>query len=120
MISIKIEYFSTFLDVKSVKNEVVKLNNFNHFHSDLLLQTIPLGDNMSQDEFIKGRCKLLKLCYGNKKLVEKTKLGLAVAFCLLNMNESLEALTIIEELKHDNSDIHEDYYEAIFLSLIHI
>ena len=29
------------------------------------------------------------------------------------MNEPLEALTFIEDLKHDNSDIHEDYYEAI-------
>ena len=112
VISIKIEYFSTLFDVKSFKNEVVKLNNVNHFDSDLLLQTIPLGDNMSQDEFIKGRCKLLKLHYRNKKLVDKT-MGVFVAFCLLNMNEPLEALTFIEELKHDNSDIHEDYYEVI-------
>ena len=40
-------------------------------------------------------------------------MGVSVAFCLLNMNESLETLTFIEELKHDNSDINEDYYEAI-------
>ena len=98
-----------------MKNELKKLTSGNISDNGvkLLLQTIPIGNNVSKEEFIRGQCKWLKLHYNNVNSLDKISFGAEVAYCLINMNEPLEALTFIEDLKHDNSDINEDQYEVI-------